>query len=92
MHETDNTNYMLTFARKWRHWGGGSGEDILVEFGLSQREYFRKLLVLVDQRIGAAADLPHPIRQQLTHICHSRLRDRRTHRTPSSRYRPVGLD
>ncbi|CAG7587384.1 MULTISPECIES: DUF3263 domain-containing protein [Rhodococcus] len=80
MLETDNTNYLLTFARKWRHRGGGSGEDILVEFGLSQREYFRKLLSLLDQRIGAAADLPLPIRQQLTQICHLRLRDRRAQR------------
>lgn len=29
IHETGNINYMITFAIKWRHWGGGSGYEPL---------------------------------------------------------------
>ncbi|MBV6761049.1 hypothetical protein [Rhodococcus opacus] len=79
-HETDNTNYMITFAVKRRHYGGGTGEDILVEFALSQREYFRKLRSLLNDRVGVAADLPGTVHDQLTRICDERLRDRRLHR------------
>lgn len=68
-----NYNYMVTFARKRRHRGGGSGEDILVEFGLSQSEYFRQLQSLLRQRIGAAAELPEDLREELTAICRQRL-------------------
>ncbi|GAB2634812.1 hypothetical protein ABI214_16820 [Prescottella soli] len=72
MHD-HNYNYMVTFAKKRRHWGGGSGKDILTEFGLSQSEYFRQLQSLLDQRIGAAADLPEGLREELTAICQQRL-------------------
>ncbi|MDF3307927.1 hypothetical protein P3H15_23165 [Rhodococcus sp. T2V] len=72
MNET-NFNYMITFAKKWRHRGGGSGEDILVEFGLSQAEYFRQLQMILDERAGAASDLPPDLRHELLSICRSRL-------------------
>lgn len=68
-----NYNYMVTFAKKCRHRGGGSGEEILVEFGLSQSEYFRQLHSLLGRRIGAAADLPDDIHRELTAICRRRL-------------------
>ncbi|KXF52495.1 hypothetical protein AXA44_47365 [Rhodococcus sp. SC4] len=70
---------MLNFAQKWRHWGGGSREEILVEFGLSQGVYFQHLLSQLNQRIGIAAGLPAPVLHQLAQKCRSRLRDRRTH-------------
>jgi hypothetical protein len=76
MNET-NFNYMITFAKKWRHRGGGSGEDILVEFGLSQAEYFRQLQILLNERIGAAAALSPDLRCELRSICRTRLRDGR---------------
>ncbi|MDV6271213.1 hypothetical protein [Rhodococcus globerulus] len=83
--DDQNYNYMITFAKKWRHWGGGSGEDILMEFGLSQSECFRQLQTLLEQGIGAAADLPEGLREELTIICQQRLGRRhvsRAHRTP----------
>ncbi|PBC53670.1 hypothetical protein CJ177_31960 [Rhodococcus sp. ACPA1] len=70
---------MLAFAQKWRHWGGGSREEILVEFGLSQGVYFQHLLSQLNQRIGIAAGLPAPVLHQLAQKCRSRLRYRRTH-------------
>ena len=78
-HETANPNHMIAFAVKHRNFDGGTGEEILVEFELSQNEYFRELRSLLDGRIGLAADLPSPIREQLAKICDSRLRDRRPH-------------
>lgn len=76
-----NSNYMITFAVRWRHWGGGPGEDIFVEFGLSQREYFMKLLSLLEFNIGVAADLAPAVRGEIVQICHDRLRGH--HRMPS---------
>ena len=77
MYNDQNSNYLLTFAKKWRHWGGGSAEDILVEFGLSPSEYFRQLQTLLDERNGAAAHLPLAVHEQLKLICQDRLRTAR---------------
>ncbi|MGC0367130.1 hypothetical protein ABH922_005182 [Rhodococcus sp. 27YEA15] len=72
--DDQNYNYMVTFAKKWRHWSGGSGEEILIEFGLSQSEFFRRLHKVLGERTGSAADLPEPLREELKTICQQRLR------------------
>lgn len=76
--DESNSNYMITFAKKWRNHGGGSGEDILTEFGLSQAEYFRELQILLDECIGTARDLSPALRHELQSICRTRL----NHKSP----------
>ena len=76
--DESNPIYMITFAKKWRNHGGGSGEDILTEFGLSQAEYFRQLQLLLDERIGTARDLSPALRYELQSICRTRL----NHKSP----------
>ena len=39
---------ILAFGRSWYKYGGGSEEDIYVQFGLSARSYFERLAVLLD--------------------------------------------
>lgn len=39
---------ILGFARRWYLFGGGSAEDILVEFGITEHEYFRRLGAVLD--------------------------------------------
>lgn len=39
---------ILGFARRWYLFGGGSAEDILVEFGVTEHEYFRRLGAVLD--------------------------------------------
>jgi hypothetical protein len=34
---------MVNFALRWLPYGGGPAEDIIVEFGLSSREFFTRL-------------------------------------------------
>ena len=41
---------ILDFARRWYHYGGGSAEDILVEFGITEHEYFHRLGAVLDTR------------------------------------------
>lgn len=38
---------MLAFAKRWHPYGGGSGEDIRVEFGLSVVEFYRRVAALL---------------------------------------------
>ncbi|MET9202429.1 hypothetical protein [Gordonia sp. NPDC003585] len=38
---------MLRFALHWLPYGGGSAGDILVEFGISECEFFRRVLRVV---------------------------------------------
>ncbi|MFW0789563.1 DUF3263 domain-containing protein [Gordonia sp. CPCC 205333] len=40
---TDYADELIDFARRWAPYGGGSDEDILVQFGISEHEYFRRL-------------------------------------------------
>ena len=39
---------ILGFARRWYPFGGGSAEDILLEFGITEHEYFRRLGAVLD--------------------------------------------
>lgn len=40
---------IVDFARRWYPYGGGTAEDILVEFGIGEREYFRRLAEIIDR-------------------------------------------
>lgn len=56
--EQDDRGRLMTFAMQWYRYGGGSGEDIFVEFGLTEVAYFQRLLVLVtDGATGLPADV-----------------------------------
>ncbi|ORM33444.1 DUF3263 domain-containing protein [Williamsia sp. 1135] len=47
---------ILDFARRWYPYGGGTAEDILVEFGIAEREYFRRLSDILDGNEAADVD------------------------------------
>ena len=66
-----DSDEILTFALTWRHLGGGPAEDIMLTFGLSPADYFRRLQTHLDD--GAAATLPPEIVRCLTRICGTRL-------------------
>ncbi|MDV7243880.1 MULTISPECIES: hypothetical protein [Rhodococcus] len=65
--ETD----LIDFAIKWRHWGGGTPEDIFREFGPSSEQYLSRLASVLERNtwmypdIDLAPDLLAP----LEHIC-----------------------
>lgn len=63
---------ILTFGRSWYGYGGGSDEDIYVEFGLAARPYFERLRQLLDE--PAAAALDEPTREKMRAVCARRLR------------------
>src|ERR1700758_5820468 len=39
---------MVYFIRRWYRFGGGSGHDIFVEFGLIEQQFFGRVLELFD--------------------------------------------
>jgi hypothetical protein len=52
----DEAERMLDFARRWYPYGGGSAEDILVEFGIGERDYFKRLTDVLDAQAGPDGD------------------------------------
>lgn len=62
---------ILAFARRWYPYGGGTPEDILVEFGIDEREYFRRLQeILADPSVpyldeAAVAAMKEVVRNRL---------------------------
>jgi hypothetical protein len=46
----DEAERMLEFARRWYPYGGGSAEDILIEFGIGERDYFKRLTDVLEAR------------------------------------------
>jgi hypothetical protein len=65
--ETD----LVDFAIKWRHWGGGTAEDIFLEFGLSSDQFFSRLATALtpDGRMCPDIDLAPDLLAQLRRIC-----------------------
>ncbi|MGW5153366.1 DUF3263 domain-containing protein [Rhodococcus koreensis] len=65
--ETD----LIDFAIKWRHWGGGTPEDIFLEFGLSSEQYFSRLATALERNtwMRPATDLAPDLLAQLRRIC-----------------------
>jgi hypothetical protein len=70
--DTD-ARYMLDFAARWRHWGGGSAEDIFVLYGLSSQVFFARLQSLI--RTGRAQHLDAVTVALLLGICRRRVRE-----------------
>lgn len=67
-----DTAHLIAFARVWSHYGGGSAEDIFVEFGLTENEYFTRLDKVLRKRspdISLAADELARIKR----VCGARL-------------------
>ncbi|WP_072803771.1 DUF3263 domain-containing protein [Rhodococcoides yunnanense] len=62
---------ILTFARSWYGYGGGSAEDIYVEFGLPARTYFERLRQILDS--PTAANVDEETRDAMRSVCVRRL-------------------
>jgi hypothetical protein len=62
---------LVEFALRWQPYGGGSAEDIFVEFGLTEKVYFERLS---DVLYAGAAVLTPAAHAALRAICTSRLR------------------
>lgn len=60
---------ILGFALQWQHYGGGSNEDIYVNFGLSPRQYFMRLLRI----LRGPTELEIRVISELNELCASRL-------------------
>jgi len=60
---------MLSFALQWQHYGGGSNEDIYVNFGLSPKQYFIRLLRI----LRSPTELDIRVISELNELCVSRL-------------------
>jgi hypothetical protein len=73
--EPDDRGRLLTFAMQWYRYGGGSGEDIFVEFGLTETAYFQRLLALVTHGVTG---LPADVRAAIAATCESRLHTARS--------------
>jgi len=70
----DDTPTVLSFALKWRFWGGGPDEDIFVEFGLTPRQFFVRLQeILRNRRYVAILGVSDTAYVQLQTICRMRL-------------------
>lgn len=68
----ERADEMIDFAVTWRHWGGGSPEEIFVRFGISVHEYFARLELLLER--GHCARQPQ-LRDELRQLCANRYRD-----------------
>lgn len=62
---------MVAFALQWLPYGGGSAEDIMVEFGMAPREYFTRLGDIVADQQSA---LEFDTRTALCKVCRDRVR------------------
>lgn len=63
---------MIDFLRRWRHYGGGSTEDIFTEFGLPADTFFTRLATILE------TDPPENVTSSdkvaMLQICRQRLR------------------
>lgn len=73
---------MLEFAVRWHPYGGGEAGDILVEFGLSGRDFFTRLSTLLSTR-SLAAGLDPDTLAALRATCRRRLAHANGPRTAS---------
>lgn len=62
---------ILAFGRSWYGYGGGSDEDIYVEFGIPARTYFERLQAVIDS--PAARDIDGAVRDAIKSVCRNRL-------------------
>lgn len=74
MRETVNNSLeesILAFGRSWHGYGGGSDEDIYVQFGLPARSYFERLARLLDGPVASTID--GDTREKMRAVCTRRL-------------------
>jgi hypothetical protein len=64
---------MLEFVRRWHRFGGGSAQDIFVEFGLNEQEYFSRVLKLVGESAPDDPGVASTADDQIRKVCRWRL-------------------
>jgi hypothetical protein len=62
---------MIEFIRRWHRFGGGSARDIFAEFGLAEREFFRRTLELL--QTGPFAGINEETAEYIRKVCRWRL-------------------
>ncbi|KAF0956959.1 hypothetical protein [Rhodococcus sp. T7] len=65
-----NDEFLLDFAARWVHFGGGSAEEIFLTFGWNEARYFGRLRYLATRRFVPIDDV---LRQRLLAVCAERL-------------------
>lgn len=63
---------LLEFAIRWLPFGGGSPGDIFLEFGLSEKKYYDRLLTLITQR-SVARSFDEDVVESLIDVSKARL-------------------
>jgi hypothetical protein len=64
---------MIKFVIVWRQYGGGRSEEIFEQFGLPEREFFCRVLVLAESP-SALLVLGSARVQEIRELCLSRIR------------------
>jgi hypothetical protein len=64
----DQASELVAFATRWHAYGGGEADDIMVTFGLTERDYFTRLLEAL-----TTADLDTATRAAITEVARRRL-------------------
>jgi hypothetical protein len=82
-HPENTSRLMLEFACSWRRFGGGPDEDIMVRFGLTPPEYFRRLESIVK---AGHHNLDEQTATELLKVCRRRLW---TYRTEPNAFRAM---
>ncbi|AZG46790.1 hypothetical protein D7316_03395 [Gordonia insulae] len=63
---------MVAFAQRWYRYGGGDPSDIMIEFGLSERDYFLRLRDALGDHQGldpqTAADIAAVVARRLDEL------------------------
>lgn len=62
---------LITFARAWAPYGGGTAEDIFVTFGITPYEYFTRLAALLGST--DCKDVAQQERRALLSVCARRI-------------------
>ena len=66
-----NDAAMLEYAVRWRHWNGGSDEDIYVAFGINAPQYFQRVRrILTGPNRGT---LDADVVAELMEVCNRRV-------------------
>ncbi|WP_099383126.1 hypothetical protein [Williamsia muralis] len=63
---------IVDFAVRWHRYGGGGAEDIFVDFGLSESDYFIRLETLLSAR-SLATGLDSKTIADMRDVCRQRI-------------------
>ena len=77
---------MLSFAQRWEPYGGGGASDIWLNFGVTERMFFRRLAYLLTTPHGTSLD--EATYRRLRRLCTRRLAPRRSGGSPPIPKRP----